>query len=158
MPKIYLPDVENEERLDVVQELLFRIVRDSPHQRRQQGCMQRHPSLDQAAQYKAQEMARLGYFGHTSPAGVSANQNVRKVGYPLPDWYPFGGNNVESLYIGTDRPQDAADAWFASDHHRPHVYGQDAFFAGQCCVGVGYAPFPQEEHRGYFVFISAPCL
>lgn len=164
--KTYMPYIENskipeypvEGQDDGSVDALYQTIRDSPDQQRNREAMGLHLLLEQAAQQKANDMARLGYFGHTSPSGVSANQNVRNTGYRLPEWYPVDGNNVESLYIGTDKPKDAAAAWFASDHHRPHVYGQDAFFRDQNCIGVGYAPFPKEEHRGYWVFISAPCL
>ncbi len=164
MEKIYLPDIQNQKSSYPVEgeglgsvDGLYRIIRNAPQQQRNKEIMHRHLFLDQAAQQKANDMARLGYFSHTSPSGVSANENVRRTGYKLPDWYPANGNNVESLYIGSDCPEDAAAAWLASDHHRPHVYGETDFFRNQNCIGVGYAPFPKEEHRGYWVFISAPC-
>jgi len=162
--KIYLPDIQNQKPFPVEGEGdgsvdgLYRIIRDSPDQQRNKEAMERNLFLDQAAQAKANDMARLGYFAHTSPSGVSANQNVRNTGYLLPDWYPVSGNNVESLYIGTDRPEDAAAAWLASDYHRMHVFGTEKFFREQNCIGVGYAPFPNEQHRGYWSFLSAPCV
>lgn len=157
--KIYLPDIKNQDSLPVEMPLdtLHRIIRDSPNQRRDRLAMARHVFLDQAAQQKAHDMATKGYIAHTSPSGVSANQNVRNTGYRLPDWYPNNGNNVESLYYGPNNPKDIAAAWLASDRHRAHVYGENDFFRGQTCIGVGYAPAPGEEDIGYCVYITAPC-
>jgi len=163
MPKIYIADVRKEDVPipapvpEPVEDKLFRLIRDSDIQQRDRSKMVRHPLLDQAAQRKANDMAAKHYFAHTSPSGVSANQNVRTTGYRLPEWYPLNGNNVESLFIGSDLPEDAAGAWLDSDHHRPHVYAEDNFFRNQNCIGTAYAPFPGEEHRGYWVYLSAPC-
>lgn len=161
MQKVYLPDIENQHvanfRIDILLDKLFEMIRDSPDQQRNKSLMVRHLLLDTAAQQKVNDMAKNKYFAHTSPSGITANQNVRSTGYLLPEFYPVEGNSVESLYIGTDEPKDVAAAWLASDHHRPHVYGQDAFFRDQSCIGVGFSPVPKEEHRGYWVFISAPC-
>lgn len=160
--KIYLPEIEDQRPVlspdESLADTLYRIIRDSRDQRRNKSMMMRHLFLDQAAQQKANDMVRLGYFAHTSPSDVSANQNVRNTGYRLPERYPLNGNNVESLYVGANNPQDVADTWLASDYHRFHVYGQDAFFRDQNCIGVGYALFPKEENCGYWVFISAPCI
>jgi len=158
LTKIYLPDVENQEVPSfILESTLFQLIRDSEDQQRDKSKMELHLLLNLAAQTKANDMANLSYFAHTSPSGVSANQNVRNTGYPLPSYYPKDGNNVESLYIGSDNPADAAAAWLTSDHHRVHVYGQDSFFGHQNCIGVGFSPVPKEKHRGYWVFISAPC-
>lgn len=170
METTYLPDIQNRRPTEphpteTVVELLYRIIRDSPHQERDKFLMTRHLFLDQAAQQKANDMVEKNYFSHTSPTGISANQNVRMTGYRLPEHYPLDGNNVESLYIGGDDAketalevaQEVADAWLNSEHHRAHVYGQNDFFRKQMCIGVGYAPIQKEENRGYFVYISAPC-
>lgn len=160
--KTYLVDIQNQidplnAEGETLADVLYRLIRDDKNQGRVKTLMRRHPLLDIAAEKKAQDMATNHYFAHTSPLGVSANQNVRNVAYPLPDWYPANGNNVESLYIGADEPEDAAKAWWNSDQHRTHVYAQDEFFQNQNCIGVAYAPHPTEPHYGYWTFISAPC-
>lgn len=156
--KLFIPNIEKEEiSLEDLKNILFYILRDSPDQQRNKSLMVRNPLLDKAAQQKATDMASNHYFAHTSPSGITANQNVRSTGYLLPESYPIEGNNVESLYIGTDVPSDAALAWFQSDHHRPHVYGQDISFRDQNCIGIGMAPVQKEQHRAYWTFISAPC-
>lgn len=139
-------DTEQEE------ESLFNLIKNSPHQQRER--MVRNFLLDSAAQLRANDMAENNYFSHISPSGVSPNEVVRSVGYELPDWYPFHGNNVESIYIGGD-VSAAAQAWYDSAvGHRPHVYGQHEFFREQEYIGV--ATKPAKDGRTISVFISAP--
>jgi uncharacterized protein YkwD len=156
--KLYLPDIEKDRVTDIqtVQDILFRLIRDSPYQQRNVEAMVRHSLLDQAAHAKAADMAQKKYFSHTSLEGVTANENVRKTGYFLPDWYPVKGNNVESLYLGFTNPDEAVKSWYKSDFHRVHVFGEAEFFRNQNCVGIGVAKVSGED-RYYYVFISAVC-
>lgn len=161
--KTFLPSVKNDAPPpESPADALYRILYLSPDQKRDKTKMRRHPLLDQAAQKKANDMAANNYFAHTSPSGVTANQNVLSVGYPLPKGYSPDTNNVESIYMGgssIDYAAMAAEAWFNSSHHRPHVYGEGDFFGNQNCIGVAMAPFTKSEeaYRGYWVFISCPC-
>lgn len=155
--KTYAPSVKNETRVEHPNptELLFRIIRDSPYQLRNPESMIRNPLLDEAAERKAHDLAINNYFAHTSPAGVSANQNVRATGYVLPDRYPVAANNVESLSIGGKTLAEIAQGWYTSNKHRPHVYAENDFYRNQTCIGVGTAI--AQDGRVIFVFISAPC-
>lgn len=155
LPAAYKDDGEGQVVGMAPEQLLFEIIRDSEHQQRNREKMVRQPLLDKAAAAKAQDMAARDYFAHTSPAGVSANQNVRNSGYPLPDWYVQNGNNVESLSIGGNTLEQIANGWYKSDKHRPHVYAEDKFFAVQLCIGIGKAT--AKDGRVLFVFISCPC-
>lgn len=151
----YLPSVKKEDKASDPTELLFQLIRDSQHQQRNAEVMQRHLLLDIAANRKAQDLAQRDYFAHTSPDGITANQNVAKVGYSLPDYYFKVSNCVESLSIGGSTLQQVADGWYKSDKHRPHVYAEDDFYRKQNCIGVGSAV--AKDGRMIFVFISAPC-
>lgn len=116
--------------------------------------------LAQAAQWKADHMAAWVYAGHVTPQGVAPNDNVRAHGYPLPDWYPVGGNNVESFAAGWsfNTAEIVLAAWKASPTHWRHVAATDPFFVGQQCAAVGYAYTPGGGWYHYWTFMSAPCL
>ena len=84
--KIFIPSVHKQDDFQGAmsdEDLLFEIIQNSPYQGRK--SMSRHPLLNNAAQAKAEDMANKNYFSHTSPDGISANQNVRNIGYILPD-------------------------------------------------------------------------
>ena len=118
--------------------------------------MTRHSLLDLAAQNKAEDMVKSGYFGHTSPEGLSANENIVLAGYQIPDYYSIKGNNGESIYKGNigepvDRP---ATAWYESLGHRVHVYGLNNFYSDQEYIGIGWSE--SEGSLAYVVFLSMP--
>lgn len=158
--KIFLPEIKNQvSQVESDRDLLYSYIQQPPQGRK---SMQRNSLLDLAAQNKAIDMATRHYFSHTSPDGVSANANIRSVGYRLPDWYPIDDNNCESWALVSGNPEPklgivgyAIKMWKASPVHFKHIFGQDDFYAGQECVGVGVA----DTHVGgtIFVFISCPC-
>lgn len=160
MPKTYLPNIKGESQEEEPsgqnsdEDLMFWLLLSSPDQKRIR--MERNVLLDLAAAIKAQEMAEKNYFSHTSPEGITANQNVRSVGFVLPDYYPVKGNNVESLSIGGNSLQSVVNGWFGSPKHRPHVFGENNFYLNQNCVGIGKA-INRTDSRQIYVFISAPC-
>lgn len=113
-----------------------------------------HPILMRAAQAKAEHMAVMNYFAHTSPDGVTPNELARRVGYILPDWYPQRGNNIESIYIGHDEPEEPIKGWFNSPRHHDHLVGQGDFYRSQNAIAVGTAI--AQDGRSIWVFHSAP--
>lgn len=115
------------------------------------------PLLALAAQRKAEDFARNGYVAHTSPAGVSANANVRSAGWMLPDWYPADGNNVESIAAGYSTVEQVYTAWQSSFLHWRHIAGEHEFFRLQTCFGTAYHYAPGVGFQHYFVLVSAPC-
>lgn len=153
MPRQYFPFVvKSGESQDVIlRELLNRILLADWQQRK-------HPQVNlllmKAAQKKADDMVAKNYFGHTSPDGITANENVRSVGFVLPDWYPEEGNNVESIAIGHSNPASVVQGWLNSPNHRVHVAGEIDFYRNQNQVGVGMAV--NKEERPIWVFLSAP--
>lgn len=156
MKKTFLPSIKVDSgpvAQSSDEDLLFNLIRDSDQQGRPQ--MKRHPLLDRAAYVKAKDMAEKNYFSHNSPEGKTPNEVVREAGFRLPDYYPQKGNNVESLSIGGNNPQDTLAGWFGSPHHREHVFGQNDFYRGHDCVGIGKAT--AQDGRNLYVFFSAPC-
>lgn len=147
--KQYLAAVEKQ--VDNKVEVL-RIIMTAGWQKRRDAVI--HPLLMLAAQKKAEDMVRKKYFSHNSPSGFTPNENVRSVGYTLPPWYPTKGNNVESIYGGSDNPESVVSAWFNSPHHHDHIAGATDFYAGQGAVGIGSAPVG--DGGWVFVFLSAP--
>lgn len=161
MPEIFLPSVKKEGEIDepeippdTLAMDIFNLIAASPHQQRR--GMRIHPLLMIAAQAKAEDMSALNYFAHTSPSGETANENIRKTGYKLPDYYPVKGNMCESLSVGGNRPADNVAGWYRSERHRGHVFGLDSFYRNQECIGVGHAKAQDDRHL--YVFISAVCM
>lgn len=154
--KIFLPFARKENTtLDQEEDILFDILLTSPYQKRK--TMVQHPLLWLAAQKRADDMAEKNYFAHISPTGVAANDVARSVGYVLPDWYPAGKNNIESISIGGGKPENVALAWLNSKKgHRLQVFGDDEFYREQECIGIGRSE--AQDGRIISVFLSAPCM
>ncbi len=72
------------------------------------------PLLTQAAQMKAEDMARKGYFAHTSPEGHSPWYWIDAVGYQ----YNYAGEN---LAVNFTDSQDVTDAWMNSPSHKANI-------------------------------------
>lgn len=157
--KLLIPYVVNDSnKIESDRDRLFFLIVNSSLQQRLK--IVRDPLLDLAAENKANDLADKDYFSHTSPDGVTANENVRSTGYILPDWYPVKSNNVESLALVNSNPKDLAqetlNMWTSSPLHRAHVFGEVETFRKQECGGVGKA---RTVYGGYvMVFISAPCM
>lgn len=153
--KLFMPSVKKFSLSDLSDtDILFELIKNSPYQQRK--LMIRNLLLDLAAQKKADDMAEKDYFSHTSPDGITANENVRSVGYKLPDYYAEKGNNCESLSIGGNRPEDNVAGWLGSPKHRPHVFGDPTFYIQQECIGIGKA-VNKADGRNIYVFLSAVC-
>lgn len=119
-----------------------------------------HPLLIQAAQAKAEEMTKQNYLSHTSPSGVTANQNIKNFGYPLP--YDSSGNYVESIAGGYSENHGPGvnkmyDALLKSPTHFNHITGSTNFFVRQLCYGVGYYYLEGSNYGYYYVILTAPC-
>ncbi len=70
--------------------------------------------LDRAAQMKAEDMARGGYFAHTSPTGLTPWYWFDQVGYS----YIYAGEN---LAVNFFESEDVAKAWMNSPTHRANI-------------------------------------
>lgn len=153
---IYIPLVESGGESVLAQ--MVRIFRTSSWQRRERTYT--NEMLMRAAQVKANSMAEGNYFSHTYPSGASANKNVRLTGYILPDWYPESGNQVEALAGGQKSAAEAFDDLLRSPLHHDFITGEDDFYKGQECFGVGYAHSSKDDstYHDYYVVISCPCM
>jgi hypothetical protein len=70
--------------------------------------------LDQAAQFKADDMLKNDYFAHTSPSGVSPWYWFGKADYD----YKFAGEN---LAVNFDNAESQQQAWMKSPTHRKNI-------------------------------------
>ena len=114
--------------------------------------------LTRAAQKRAADMARRGYFGHVDPDGKGPNYHVAKAGYRLPrGWTAFPKTNyVESILAGPGTAAEAMKMWLGSTQHRYHLLAKDHFYRKQTKYGIGHVSVPGSPMRNYWVFISAP--
>ena len=74
----------------------------------------RNPVLDEIAKQKAEDMARLGYFAHTSPEGLTPWYWFNKVGYN----FAYAGEN---LAINFTESADVENAWLNSPTHKANI-------------------------------------
>jgi len=95
--------------------------------------------LDEAAQLKANDMATLGYFAHTSPEGKTPWYWFGQVGYS----YKHAGEN---LAVNFFESEDVARAWMNSPTHRANIVKPD--FTE---IGIGVATGIYEGRNTVFV-------
>lgn len=133
---------------------MARVFVESDWQQRENP--QCHPLLALAAQNKAEDMLLWRYFAHMSLVGIMPNNNVLMTGYPLPAWYDRHANNVESIGLNYNTPEDMFNAWRTGTNHERHITGSHEFFRKQECFGCGYVKGP-EDAGIYYVLVTAPC-
>ncbi len=73
-----------------------------------------NPTLDKAALMKAEDMAKKGYFAHTSPEGLTPWYWLGKVDYT----YQYAGEN---LAINFTDSKDVTNAWMRSPTHKANI-------------------------------------
>ncbi len=73
-----------------------------------------NPLLARAAQMKAEDMAKRGYFAHTSPAGVTPWHWFGEAGYR----YLRAGENLAVNFVDSE---DVIRAWMDSPKHRENI-------------------------------------
>jgi len=78
------------------------------------GVLTENPTLDKAAQAKANDMAAKGYFSHTGPDGQPPWHWFVEAGYD----YHYAGEN---LAVRFDDSKQVVDAWMASPTHRANI-------------------------------------
>lgn len=87
-----------------------------------------NPLLVQAAELKAQDMAKRGYFSHQTPEGLSPWIWLDQVGYR----FSYAGENLAVNFFDS---QDVVRAWMNSPTHAANIVR-----AGFTEVGIGVAP------------------
>lgn len=102
--------------------------------------------LTQAAELKASDMARRGYFSHTSPEGEPPWVWLKRVGYR----YAYAGENLAINFFDS---ADVARAWLNSPTHRANVL-RDKFTE----IGIGVARGNYRGQESVFVveFFGTP--
>ena len=78
------------------------------------GALTESALLNVAAQKKADDMARQGYFAHTAPDGTAPWKWFTSVGY----YFTRAGEN---LAMNFEDPQKLESAWMASPTHRANI-------------------------------------
>ena len=82
--------------------------------------------LSRVARYKSEDMARNGYFSHTSPTYGTPFQMIRAFGLS----FRSAGENIA---YGQRTPAAVMDAWMNSSGHRANILN-----ASYTQIGVGY--------------------
>jgi uncharacterized protein YkwD len=80
-----------------------------------------NPALRQAALSHSDEMVRLGYFEHTSPAGVTFAQRIQDTGYTQGARYWELGENLVWGTGPLSTPQSLVTSWMNSPPHRENL-------------------------------------
>src|SRR3989338_132778 len=104
--------------------------------------------LQKAAQLKAEDMAKYGYFAHTSPDGKTPWYWLGIVGYS----FRYAGEN---LAVNFFESEDVGKAWMNSPTHRAHIFKKN--FTE---IGIGVADGIYEGRHTVFVtqFFGTPIL
>ena len=99
----------------------------------------RNTVLDKAAQLKADDMAKNGYFAHYSPTGVSPWHWFNEAGYS----YVHAGENLAVHFTDS---KEVVEAWMQSPTHRANIVNQNYRE-----IGVGTAKGQYEGYDTVFV-------
>ncbi len=99
----------------------------------------RNTVLDAAAQLKAEDMAKNGYFAHYSPTGISPWHWFNEAGYR----YVHAGEN---LAVHFSDSKEVVEAWMQSPTHRANIVNQNYRE-----IGVGTARGTYEGYDTVFV-------
>ncbi len=100
-----------------------------------QKVLTRNPVLDEVAKLKAEDMARLGYFAHNSPTGVTPWHWFDKVGYV----FKYAGEN---LAINFTESTDVEKAWLDSPTHRANILNSHFTEIGIATIDAIYQGIP----------------
>ena len=130
------------------------------------GTLEGDEGLAQAARHHAEEMARLGYFSHTSPVGENAtvSQRVARSG-------SFIGTLGENLALvgEADTAQTTTTGWLESPGHRANLlnpqfthvgFGTARYPDGRVAVAqvLGYQPAPLQSAQVVSMLQKVPLL
>lgn len=77
-------------------------------------ALKSNPQLARAAQMKANDMAKKGYFSHTSPSGLSPKSLLSYVKYL---WRAY----AENIAVSTKSTQNFVANWMQSPGHRKNI-------------------------------------
>jgi len=98
-----------------------------------------NPLLQEAANLKAQDMAKDGYFAHTDPNGRTPWFWLNQVGYR----FNFAGEN---LAVNFHDSKDVIDAWLNSEGHKANILNKN--FTE---IGIGTAKGIYKDREAIFI-------
>lgn len=104
-------------------------------QRQQRGRLEVCACLEQAASWKAQDIAEHNYWSHRASTGEFPNFTARRFGCNLPAEYG-DGNQIESLVAGSGDASVMFNSLANSPSHRTHLFGENSFFRAQNKMGI----------------------
>jgi uncharacterized protein YkwD len=105
----------------------------------QLGTLALSPVLTQAAQAKADDMAKHSYFAHTSPSGLTSWYWFQQAGYS----FSYAGENLAVDFTDSD---EVNQAWLNSPGHRANIL--DGHYTQ---IGIATAQGTYEGHPTTFV-------
>jgi len=94
-----------------------------------------NPTLEKAAQLKAEDMAKNGYFAHTSPEGKNPWYWFKKVGY----LFSYAGEN---LAVKFSTAEDVERGWMNSPTHKANIVNKNYSEVG---IGIAYGTYKGEQ-------------
>lgn len=149
-------DAAQVHRLNPDEMRLFNLV--SQHAGQMRAATNLDPILCKVARQKAMDMERRSYFSHVDPGGVGPNRLVSRAGYVLPATYSaeMSSNNIESIAMAAGNMAEPFELWLRSGSHRPHLLGENPWYAAQTSVGVGVYRSGRFPYYKMVVLITAP--
>jgi len=137
-----LPILARLNLVNSIASVLPSILADFTNEERKEQSLQTlavNEVLNKAAELKAQDMARNGYFAHTSPDGKTPWYWLSEVGYS----YQYAGEN---LAVNFSDSKDVTEAWMASPTHKANIVKEN-----YTEVGTGVAVGIYEGRETLFV-------
>lgn len=104
--------------------------------KRNLNALTTNAQLTRAAQAKAEDMAALDYWSHTTPDGEEPWYFIQKAGYTY-------SKAAENLAYGFDSSTDTITGWMNSAEHRANLLDSQLRD-----VGFGIARSPDYQHEG----------
>lgn len=105
-----------------------------------------NPVLTRAAQLKAEDMLKKGYFAHQSPEGKSPWDWLIKEGY----YYLVAGEN---LALDFNQAEDVVEAWLSSPSHRKNLLNSEYQEIG---IGIAQGRFQGRYTTLVVQFLGTP--
>ena len=112
------------------------------------GSLKYNTVLAKAAQMKAEDMAKRGYFSHKDPTGLPPWKWLDQVGYD----YTYAGENLGLNFIESDQ---LIEAWMNSSLHRLNLLNKN-----YTEIGIGVASGIYDGKQAIFIvqFLSKSTL
>ena len=112
------------------------------------GSLKYNTVLAKAAQMKAEDMAKRGYFSHKDPTGLPPWKWLDQVGYD----YTYAGENLGLNFIESDQ---LIEAWMNSSLHRLNLLNKN-----YAEIGIGIASGIYDGKQAIFIvqFLSKSTL